>query len=126
MAWPCEYGSEFGLCQARGDVKILNFTTLLFAAAMVAGCAGPAPLPPPGTADLSAPDPILSTDQVADARAAIRVGVARCFPGQPEASFQAELQRDHWFVWADFKARALSAEVAKSDGAVTNCTDLEV
>lgn len=107
-------------------MKGLNLSALLLAAALVAGCAGPAPVPPPGNADLSAPDPILSTDRVADARTAIHLGVARCFPREPEASFQAELQRDRWFVWADFKSRALSADVTKSDGTVTNCTDLEV
>ena len=107
-------------------MKILNFTLLLLAAALVSGCAGPAPAPPPGNADLSAPDPILSTDRVADARTAIHLGVVRCFPREPEASFQAELERDRWFVWADFKSRALSAEVGKSDGTVMNCTDLEI
>lgn len=107
-------------------MKILDIMALLLAAAVVASCSGPAPLPPPGNADLSAPEPILTTDQVKDARAAIHLAVMRCFPRQPEASFQAELQRDHWFVWADFKSAALSAEVAKSDGAVTDCRDIEV
>ena len=103
----------------------LHFAALL-AAVIVSGCAGPREEPPPGNADLSAPDPILATDQVKDARAAIHLAVARCFPRQPEASFQAELQRDHWFVWSDFKNAALSAEVGKSDGAVTDCRDIEV
>ena len=108
-------------------MKILNLTIFVFAAAGVSSCAGPAPVPPPvPNADLSAPEPILATDQVADARTAIHLGVARCFPRQPEVSFKAELQKDHWFVWADFKDASLSADVAKSDGAVTNCTDLEV
>ncbi|HEY2836819.1 MAG TPA: hypothetical protein VGI89_09635 [Rhizomicrobium sp.] len=111
----------------RGDVKILNVTALLLVVAIVSGCTGPANAPPPvPNAYLSPPDPILATDQVADARTAIHLGVARCFPRQPEASFQAELQRDRWFVWADFKNSALSAEVAKSDGTVTNCWDIEV
>lgn len=99
----------------------------MLTAAAVCGCAGPAPLPPQlAHRELSAPGPILSTDRVGDAKTAIRLGVARCFPHEPEASFQAELQDDLWFVWADFKNASLSAEVAKSDGAVTDCTDLRV
>ena len=108
-------------------MRSLNFTALLLAAAMVAGCTGPAPVAPPGmNPDLLAPDPILATDQVRDAKTAIHLGVARCFPGEAEVSFQAELQKDRWFVWADFKGRGLSAEVSKSDGAVTNCQIIEV
>ena len=108
-------------------MRILNFTALLFMATLVSGCAGPPPEPPPGPGkDLSAPDPILSTDQVADARAAIHLGVARCFPRLPEVSFQAELQKDQWFVWADLKSGSFSADVAKSDGTVTNCRDIEI
>ena len=101
-------------------------TALLLAATIVSGCAGSPPVPPPGLHDLSAPDPILSTDQVKDARTAIHLGVARCFPLLPEASFQAELQKDQWFVWADFKSRSISVEVAKGDGRVTDCTDIAI
>ena len=108
-------------------MKILNLTIFLFAAADVSGCAGPAPEPPPRpSADLSAPEPILATDQVKDAGTAIHLALARCFPQLAEASFQAELQQDHWFVWADFKDASLSADVAKSDGAVTECRDIEM
>ena len=96
---------------------------LLMTAAMVAGCTGAARVPPP---DLSAPDAILATDQVTDARTAIHLGVARCFPREPELSFQAELQKDQWFVWADSENFSFSAEVAKSDGKVTNCRDIGV
>ncbi|HXS05553.1 MAG TPA: hypothetical protein VN723_02090 [Rhizomicrobium sp.] len=101
---------------------------LLLAASMVAGCAGPVREPPPldAKAELSRPGAILATDQVRDATTAIHLGVARCFPRQSEASFQAELQDDHWFVWADTKPASFSAEVAKRDGAVTECTNLQL
>jgi len=108
-------------------VKIWNFTPLLLAV-FVSGCSGDrdARLPASMQAELSAPDPILATDRVADARTAIHLGVARCFPGEPEASFQAELQKDQWFVWADFKSASRSADVGKNDGSVTDCRDIEV
>ena len=83
-------------------------------------------MPPEKAAALSPPDPILATDQVKDARSAIHLGVTRCFPRQAESAFQAELQNDHWFVWADFKSGSFSADVAKSDGAVTDCRDIEM
>ena len=106
-------------------MKISPITGLLLAAAMVSGCAGAPPAAPPGrNADLFAPDPILATDQVRDARAAIRLAVARCFSREREGSFQAELRRDQWFVWADFKGGSFSAEVDKRDGAVTDCQDI--
>ena len=101
---------------------------LLMMAALVSGCAGDrdARVPPPKAADLSAPDAILSADQVRDAKAAIHLGVARCFPRLAESAFQAELQQDHWFVWADLPGASFSAEVAKSDGAVSDCHDIQV
>ena len=101
-----------------------NFTAVLVAAAMVAGCAGERASPPIPEANLSPADPILSTDQVADARTAIHLAVAHCFAKMPVSLFKAELVRDRWYVWADFKSSALSAEVAKSDGAVANCLDI--
>ena len=109
-------------------VKHWNFAALALAAAVLAGCAGERAevVPTNPKTDLSAPAPILTTDRVTDARSAIHLGVARCFPQMQESSFRAELQQDQWFVWADFKDHAFSADVAKSDGRVTNCWDIEV
>ncbi len=97
-------------------------------AALVSSCAGDrdARVPPAKAADLAVPNAILSTDQVRDAKAAIHLGVARCFPRLAESSFRAELQQDHWFVWADLPGASFSAEVAKSDGAVSDCRDIEI
>ena len=107
-------------------MRLWNFTALL-AAAMVAGCAGPAPVPPEiANVGLSPPGTLVAGDQVRDAKTAIRLGVARCFPRQAESAFQAELVDDHWFVWADTKTASYSAEVAKSNGAVRDCTTLQI
>jgi len=112
-----------GQCTSRYDVRISNLTASLLLAAMVAGCAREVP---PPRADPMAADPILATDRVRDARAAIELAVTHCFPLMPQSRFEAELMRDRWSVWADFPGLSLSAEVAKRDGAVTNCMDIEV
>jgi hypothetical protein len=108
-------------------MKILDLTIFLFAAASISGCTGQARmLPRIPSGDLSAPEPILGTDQVKDAKTAIHLALARCFPKEPEALFQAELQKDHWFVWSDSNSGSFSADVAKNDGAVSGCQNIEM